>query len=79
MNAKCLSDGPNFVHEFLEEDLEFLVERLIGAGLKRIIAVDLTKPEFGIPVVRVVIPNLEGPSQQAGYIPGARAARANAR
>ena len=78
MNAKGFSDVPNFVHEFLEEDLEFLVERLIGAGLKRIIAVDLTKPEFGIPVVRVVIPGLEGPSQQAGYIPGARAARADA-
>ena len=36
---------------------------------------DLTRPEIGLPVVRVVVPGLEGPLGAAGggYVPGARA------
>ena len=34
--------------------------------------VDLTKQEFGIPVVRVVVPGLEGLVED-NYVPGARA------
>ena len=37
------------------------------------VVVDLTKPEFGLPVVRVVIPGLEGPDLSPGYSLGARA------
>jgi ribosomal protein S12 methylthiotransferase accessory factor len=39
--------------------------------------VDLTKPEFRIPVVRVVIPGLEGPEHRLPrYVAGKRARRA---
>ena len=34
---------------------------------------DLSKPAFGIPVHRIVIPGLEGPHDHDDYHPGARA------
>ncbi len=37
------------------------------------VAVDLTRPEFGLPVVRVVIPGLEAPDDDEDYVPGPRA------
>ena len=44
------------------------------------IAVDLSRPELRIPIVRVVIPGLEGVSGQPNYAYGARArARLGAR
>jgi ribosomal protein S12 methylthiotransferase accessory factor len=42
----------------LLDDLSFLVGRLRAVGLSRIIAIDLTRPEFDIPVVRVRVPGL---------------------
>ena len=42
------------------------------------LAVDLTRPEFGLPVVRVVVPGLEG-LDDVDYVPGARARKVGAR
>ena len=33
--------------------------RLAAAGFEQVVAVDLTRPELGVPVVRVVIPHAE--------------------
>jgi ribosomal protein S12 methylthiotransferase accessory factor YcaO len=44
--------------------------------LKHVIVVDLTRPDYGIPVVRVVIPGLEGDCSDPEYHPGSRARRA---
>ena len=57
----------------LNQDQEELCARLATAGIDQVICVDLSKPEFGIAVVRVVIPGLEAPHDDEGYIPGARA------
>jgi hypothetical protein len=35
--------------------------------------VDLTMPEFNLPVVKIVIPGLEGVPDGPDYVPGARA------
>lgn len=52
----------------------WLLDRLRSIGLEQAIAVDLTQPEFGIPVVRVVVPGLEGSDHhQSQYSPGPRA------
>ena len=56
----------------MHEDLEWQLGRLEAAGIQQVAVVDLTKPEFGIPVARVVIPGLEG-LDSAKYRPGARA------
>ena len=65
--------APNFASDDLTEDLRWSLDRLRGAGIERAIAVDLTRPEFGIPVVRLVIPGLEWDPHHPNYRPGARA------
>jgi YcaO-like protein with predicted kinase domain len=43
-----------------EGDIGLLLDTLRGAGVDQAIAFDLTKPEIGIPVVKIVVPALEG-------------------
>jgi YcaO-like protein with predicted kinase domain len=57
----------------LKAEVDWIVERLRGAGIRQVIAVDLTQPEFGVPVVRVVVPGLEGSDHLTDYSPGLRA------
>ncbi|MGF1552993.1 MAG: YcaO-like family protein [Paracoccaceae bacterium] len=65
--------------ETFEEELDAVLERLAGVGVERVVCVDLTKPEIGLPVARLVVTGLEGPDDHADYAPGARAlARADA-
>lgn len=64
---------PTFESESFEEDVAWELERLAAVGLEQVVTVDLTRPEFGIPVVRVVIPGLEAIHDAPGYVPGARA------
>jgi ribosomal protein S12 methylthiotransferase accessory factor len=65
--------SPSQVNEYVEEDIATLLDGLHRAGLEQIVVVDLTKPEFGIPVVRVVVPGLEPYHHIQGYVPGPRA------
>ena len=67
---------PDLAAEDLRDDLHRLLRRLGAAGASRVIAIDLTRPEFGIPVARVVIPGLEGDPRHPSYRPGPRARRA---
>ena len=55
-----------------EDDVDWLLERLQAVGIGQVVLVDLSKPEFRIPVVRVVIPGLEGSDNSEDYIPGPR-------
>lgn len=57
----------------LGEDVDWMLERLQAVGMRQVISVDLTRPEFRVPVVRVVIPGLEGPDDHDDYCPGPRA------
>lgn len=45
----------------LRQDLEATLGRLAAAGFDQAVWVDLTHPEIGLPVVRVIVPGLEGP------------------
>jgi YcaO-like protein with predicted kinase domain len=67
---------PSFAGDDLRDDLGRLLERLAASGIERVVAVDLTRDDFGIPVVRVVIPGLEGDPRHPNYRPGARARQA---
>jgi ribosomal protein S12 methylthiotransferase accessory factor len=66
-------DVPTFNGSTFEEDLAWLLARLVAVGLEHVNVVDLTKPELGIPVARVVVPGLEGSFEVKGYVPGPRA------
>jgi len=60
----------------VEDDLDALLARLTSHGIDSVVEVDLSRPEIGIPCVRVLIPALEGMSDKTGYKPGKRARRA---
>lgn len=64
---------PTFDGATLNEDLDFLLGRLRRVGIRQVIAVDLSKQELRIPVVRIVIPHLEAESVSSKYSPGPRA------
>jgi ribosomal protein S12 methylthiotransferase accessory factor len=66
-------DAPSFAADDLTEDMQWALARLQAVGIARAIAVDLTRPDFVIPVVRLVIPGLEGDPHHPNYRPGPRA------
>ncbi|MCX7816677.1 MAG: YcaO-like family protein [Syntrophales bacterium] len=43
----------------IKEDIETVLDGIKSAGFTKAIVVDLTSPEIGIPVVRVIIPGME--------------------
>ena len=68
-------DVPPRDRDSIAEDVSWALERLLAVGVRQVAVVDLTKPELGLPVVRVVIPGLEGPDngERGHYAPGPRA------
>lgn len=72
-STRRFGDAPDWDSDTLDDDLDWELGRLRGAGIKRVIAVDLTKEAFRLPVVRVIIPGLEGLREVPGYVPGKRA------
>ncbi|MGZ2257229.1 YcaO-like family protein [Roseobacter sp. A03A-229] len=66
-------------HKDLHDDLEWLKVRLQHIGIEEICVVDLTQDAFRIPVVRVIVPGLEAPHDDAAYVPGLRAQLAQER
>lgn len=69
-------DVPSHASGDLAVDLGWVLQRLRAVGTERVVTVDLTRPDLGIPVVRVVIPGLEWSCTHPDYRPGARALRA---
>jgi ribosomal protein S12 methylthiotransferase accessory factor len=65
----------SFEHGSAAEDLAFLLDRLRPL-VRHVVAVDLTRPELGWPVVRVLVPELEDGEEMARYRPRERAQRA---
>ncbi|HEX6608755.1 MAG TPA: YcaO-like family protein, partial [Chloroflexia bacterium] len=65
--------GPTRQTDSCAADVTWELARLQAAGITRVVVVDLTKPEFRLPVVRVIIPGLESLAGTASYVPGARA------
>ena len=54
-----LSEIRNEATEYVLDDIEIVLKRLMDRGFNCVAAVDLTRPEIGIPVVRMVVPGLE--------------------
>ncbi len=61
--------------ETFEDDVRWLLERLEAVGVEQVVVVDLSQAAFQLPVVRVVIPGLEGPDDHDDYVAGPRVAR----
>ncbi|KAB2846356.1 MAG: hypothetical protein F9K44_15530 [Hyphomicrobiaceae bacterium] len=54
------------------EEVDWLIGRLRAAGLAQVLVVDLSRPDYGVPVVRALVPGLEGSDHHGGYSPGGR-------
>lgn len=66
---------PHYPHPTFNEDLDHQLALLQAQGINEVVMVNLTKPEFNIPVVRMVIPQLEGVHEFNDYRAGLRAIR----
>jgi ribosomal protein S12 methylthiotransferase accessory factor len=87
--CRALMDGPAPARGFhgvptreadsIRGDVAWVLERLRAVGIRQAVVVDLTRPEIGLPVARVVVPGLEGPDKgdRSGYAPGPRARAAS--
>jgi len=68
----AFTDVPSFSAATLYEDVAWELQQLTRTGLDQVLVFDLALPEFGFPVVRAVIPGLEGMHDAPGFTPGAR-------
>ena len=71
--CRSFADVDTWNGDRFEDDVDWACARLASVGIGEVVVVDLTKEEFGIPVVRVVIPGLEGVDSSSNYAPGERA------
>lgn len=71
---------PGRAHRTINEDLELALQRLAAVGIHQVVAVNLSLQDIGIPVVKVVIPGLEGALEgpASDYVAGPRAVRLQA-
>jgi YcaO-like protein with predicted kinase domain len=53
---------PAFDGDSFDADVTWELAALRAAGISEVVAVDLTHEDFGIPVVRIIVPGLEGPT-----------------
>ncbi|MCA9675320.1 MAG: YcaO-like family protein, partial [Myxococcales bacterium] len=51
-----LRDAPRLATATFEDDLRLLVGRAVAGGATRVVVVDLSRPEHGVPVVKVIVP-----------------------
>jgi YcaO-like protein with predicted kinase domain len=56
-----------------EGDCTTLLSMLRRVGVTSVVCVPLTRPELGVPVVKIIVPGLEGTVEADEYLPGARA------
>ena len=69
-------DAPMLEFPTIDADVDHQLACLESIGIREAIAVDLTRPGLDVPVVKVVVPGLEGSDHHwHAYRPGARARR----
>jgi YcaO-like protein with predicted kinase domain len=73
--GRAFQEVSTFESDDISADVDWMLRQLARAGMEQAVAVDLTIAQYRLPVVRVVVPGLEGPDKGRGsdYVPGARA------
>ncbi len=54
-----LSEMKDEATEYVLDDIEAVLGKLMDAGFDRVVIADLTRPEIGVPTVRAIIPGME--------------------
>ena len=70
--GKAFCDVQDHATQDISSDIQVCQSLLTGAGFDELLVIDLSKPKFQVPVVRVVIPGLEGPDDEPDCEPGER-------
>jgi ribosomal protein S12 methylthiotransferase accessory factor len=70
---RSFHQAPSFAADTIADDLRWQLDRLRTAGFAQVLVVDLTRPEWQLPVVRVIVPGLEVPGERRQCLPGRRA------
>lgn len=69
-----LEDMEDLSTPYVLDDIEVVLSRLMGCGFDQVVAVDLTRPEIGVPTVRMIVPGLEvstmDPEREGGRLRG---------
>jgi ribosomal protein S12 methylthiotransferase accessory factor len=65
-----LDERASLAGESFEDDVRRLLAAVQAVGVRQVVVVDLRRSDIGLPVVKVVVPGLEGPG---GHLPGKRA------
>jgi ribosomal protein S12 methylthiotransferase accessory factor len=69
---RTLGDVVDFEGASFLQDVLWELHRLSAAGIARVMVVDLTRPDLQVPVVRAVVPGLEGTHLNPAFAPGHR-------
>ena len=69
-------DLPNYFFQTFEEDQNFIIARLKSIDINEVLCVALTQQKYNIPVVKIVIPGLEGISFAGKRLLGERGKKA---
>jgi ribosomal protein S12 methylthiotransferase accessory factor len=56
---KNFSEVPSYEHDDVMDDVNLMISRLKACGISQVMAVDLTQSTLGIPVLRLIAPELE--------------------
>lgn len=65
---RSFADVAHVPAESIDEDVAHELDALKAIGASQVVLVDLTRPDIGIPVVRMVVPGLEGWADRGGRI-----------
>ncbi|AMK13686.1 methanogeneis marker protein 1 [methanogenic archaeon mixed culture ISO4-G1] len=69
-----LEDMENRATDYVLDDIEVVLQSLMDCGFDQVICADLTRPELGIPAVRMIVPGLEvctmDPEREGGRLRG---------
>ncbi|MDI9378924.1 MAG: YcaO-like family protein, partial [Candidatus Thermoplasmatota archaeon] len=65
-----LSDMESRSTPYVLDDIELVLSALMDAGFDSVIAVDFTRPELGVPTVRMIVPGLEVYTMDAERVGG---------
>jgi ribosomal protein S12 methylthiotransferase accessory factor len=53
------NDVPSVQNQYIDDDVRLMLRGLANSGLSQVIAFDMTHPDVGLPVVRVIVPRAE--------------------
>ncbi|NYH89991.1 ribosomal protein S12 methylthiotransferase accessory factor [Actinopolymorpha rutila] len=72
---RTFGDGDRQDFATFDEEIDWQLRRLEAAGIESAVVVDLTRPEFGLPVARLVVPGLEMAFMEWNYFATGERAR----